>query len=150
MQAVKFINAKAAESRLTPMSDIKNRSTGTLQVCKNVTVSGRRTSIRMEPAMWEALHEICELENRSVHELCTMMDNRRGDNGLTASLRVFITHYFRKRAELRMPPPEPPPSPRPTGGMGDGPAAQQPIRRPRTLSPLMQKALGVFDPSDRD
>lgn len=134
------------------MSDIKNRSASTLQVCRNVTVNGRRTSIRMEPAMWEALHEICELENRSVHELCTMMDNRRGDNGLTASLRVFITHYFRKRAEVRMPPPESPPlRPRANGGMsgmGDS-TAQQPIRRPRTLSPLMQKALGVFDPSDR-
>lgn len=64
-------------------------------VCRNVTVSGRRTSLRMEPLLWESLKDICDRENCTLNELCTMIDRRRGDANLTASIRVFIVSYFR-------------------------------------------------------
>ncbi|PWC56045.1 ribbon-helix-helix domain-containing protein [Azospirillum sp. TSO22-1] len=64
-------------------------------VCRNVTVSGRRTSLRMEPLLWDSLKDICDRESCTLNELCTMIDRRRGDANLTASIRVFIVSYFR-------------------------------------------------------
>lgn len=70
-------------------------------VCRNVTVSGRRTSLRMEPLLWDSLKDICDRENCTLNELCTMIDRRRGDANLTASIRVFIVSYFRSAVPKR-------------------------------------------------
>lgn len=104
------------------------------QVCKNVTVSGRRTSLRMETIMWESLNEICSREGRTVHDVCSMVDNRRGEAGLTASIRVFIITYFRQAAlsEHRF------------AGFAEPAAA--PPSAPRTPSPLVRAALDACGP----
>lgn len=65
---------------------------------RNVTVNGRRTSMRLEQEMWEALREICRREDMTVHELCSLIDDRRGLSSLTAATRVFILMYFRAAA----------------------------------------------------
>ncbi len=67
-------------------------------VNRNVTIGGRRTSLRLEPAMWDALGEICRREEMSQHELCAMIDERRRASSLTAAIRVFIVNYFRAAA----------------------------------------------------
>ncbi len=64
----------------------------------NVTIAGRRTSLRLEPAMWDALEEICRREEMSQHELCAMINERRRASSLTAATRVFIVNYFRAAA----------------------------------------------------
>ena len=70
-------------------------------ICRNVTVSGRRTSLRMEPLLWDSLKDICEREDLTLNELCTQIDSRRGEANLTASIRVFIISYY--RAALKPP-----------------------------------------------
>ncbi len=67
-------------------------------VNRNVTIGRRRTSLRLEPAMWDALEEICRREEMSQHELCAMIDERRRTSSLTAAIRVFIVTYFRAAA----------------------------------------------------
>ncbi len=69
-----------------------------MHVMRNVTVSGHRTSIRLEPKLWDAFQEICWREGRTIHELCSMVDRRRQGSSLTAALRVFIMLYFRAAA----------------------------------------------------
>lgn len=64
-------------------------------VSRNVTVSGRRTSIRLEPEMWDGLTEICRREDITPHQLATLVDRCRNRSSLTAKLRVFILAYFR-------------------------------------------------------
>jgi predicted DNA-binding ribbon-helix-helix protein len=64
-------------------------------VSRNVTVSGRRTSVRLEPEMWDGLMEICRREGVSTHQLTTLVDRCRHRSSLTAKLRVFILAYFR-------------------------------------------------------
>lgn len=64
-------------------------------LCRNVTVNGRRTSLRMEPYIWDSLRDICERERMTVNQICTEIDNRRGVANLTAALRVFIISYYR-------------------------------------------------------
>jgi len=48
--------------------------------------------------MWDALHEICAREGRSVHEICSDIDQQRSSSGLTAGVRVYIVNYFREAA----------------------------------------------------
>ena len=65
-------------------------------VSKNVTISGRRTSVRLEPEMWAALKEISEREQCSVHDICSLISLRKNENtSLTAAIRVFLMLYFR-------------------------------------------------------
>lgn len=68
-------------------------------ISRNVTVAGHRTSVRLEPAMWVALQEICRRERCSLHEVCTQIAARRQPGAsLTAAIRVFIMAYFRAAA----------------------------------------------------
>ncbi|MBP2310751.1 ribbon-helix-helix domain-containing protein [Azospirillum soli] len=71
-------------------------------VCRNLTVSGRRTSMALEPGYWDGLRDICAREGMTLNELCTAIDQRRGSARLTASVRVFVVTYFR----CATPPPE--------------------------------------------
>lgn len=67
-------------------------------ISRNITLADRRTSIRLEPEMWDALNEICAREGRSLHDICTQIDRDRTQSGLTAGVRVFVLNYFRRAA----------------------------------------------------
>lgn len=62
---------------------------------KNIVVAGHRTSMRLEPEMWDALAEICNREKSSIKDICTLIDSSRGSTSLTSAVRVFILAYFR-------------------------------------------------------
>jgi predicted DNA-binding ribbon-helix-helix protein len=67
-------------------------------VSRNVTVAGHRSSMRLEPEMWDALAEICRRERLTKHDICTAVEAKRGASSLTAALRVFVMDYFRSAA----------------------------------------------------
>jgi predicted DNA-binding ribbon-helix-helix protein len=75
----------------------RSRGASTL-VNRNVFIAGRRTSLRLEPAMWDGLAEIRRRENITLHALCDLIDQRRQASSLTAAIRVFIMTYFRAAA----------------------------------------------------
>ncbi|MBP2300457.1 ribbon-helix-helix domain-containing protein [Azospirillum picis] len=76
---------------------------------QNIMIGGHRTSMRLEPTMWDALEEIGRREGFTVNRLCTQIKERieeqarrRGmmpdetDVTLTSAVRVFIASYFRR------------------------------------------------------
>ena len=65
---------------------------------RNVVVDGHRTSVRLEPEMWDALFEIERRERRSVHAICSDVGATRRASTLTSGLRVYILDYFRRAA----------------------------------------------------
>jgi predicted DNA-binding ribbon-helix-helix protein len=67
-------------------------------IARNVTVAGRRTSLRMEPEMWDALQEAAAREGLSLHDFCTGVAKRRGAYSMTAAIRVHLLDYFRDAA----------------------------------------------------
>lgn len=68
-------------------------------ISKNVTVDGHRTSVRLEPAMWNGLNEICRRERSSLHIVCSAISQHKPeDTSLTAAIRVFIVSYYRAAA----------------------------------------------------
>ncbi|MBI3113882.1 MAG: ribbon-helix-helix domain-containing protein, partial [Rhodospirillales bacterium] len=70
-------------------------------VSKNVTINGRRTSLRLERASWEALDDICKCEKLTIHEMCTLIDNSCHGSSRTSAVRAFIVTYFRTLARER-------------------------------------------------
>jgi len=66
-------------------------------VMRNVSVRGHRTSIRLEPQIWDTLAEICRREYCTPHDVCSYAAEHRPPHGsLASSLRVFVLEYFRK------------------------------------------------------
>jgi len=66
---------------------------------RNVSVRGRRTSIRLEPQIWDTLAEICRREFCTPHDVCSHVAASKLPQGsLASSLRVFILDYFRVSA----------------------------------------------------
>ncbi len=64
-------------------------------ISKNVTINGRRTSLRLERANWEGLNDICKCEGLTLHELCSLIEDRRHGASRTSAVRTFIVTYFR-------------------------------------------------------
>ncbi len=65
-------------------------------VSKNISIFNRRTSIRLEPEMWNALGDIAKREVCSVHDICSLVYVRKGrTTSLTAAIRVFLMLYYR-------------------------------------------------------
>ena len=64
-------------------------------ISRNVRIEGRRTSVKLEAAMWDALTEICVREGVGVGALCVQVDRGRGGSSFTSALRVFIIDYYR-------------------------------------------------------
>ena len=68
-------------------------------ILRNVTVKGKRTTIRLEPEMWDALAEIARQEGYTQTQLCTRIaDGQPPGLSFTASVRMFILTYFRTAA----------------------------------------------------
>lgn len=68
-------------------------------VSKNITIMGRRTSVRLEPEMWRSLKEISRREKCTIHDVCTMVCLcKKPLSSLTASIRVFLMLYYKAAA----------------------------------------------------
>lgn len=88
------------------MSDIIESTAGEIPaeikstlVLKNITVNGKRTSIRLEPEMWSELKNIAKREQCTIHDICSLITMRKHENtSLTAAIRVFLMLYFRAAA----------------------------------------------------
>lgn len=69
-------------------------------VSRNVTIGGRRTSLRLEIEIWEAIQEICDREGLSIHELCSLIEPvRMRGTSRTSAIRAFTILYFKIAAE---------------------------------------------------
>ena len=67
-------------------------------VIHNVVVGGHRTSVRLEPVMWDALHDIARRLRLTTHDLVTDIDRVRTASSLTAAIRVYIVDFYRVAA----------------------------------------------------
>jgi len=66
---------------------------------RNILIDTHRTSMRLEPEMWEALADIARREGISVNALCKRVSNGRKQSSLTSAMRVFVLAYYRCAAD---------------------------------------------------
>ena len=72
------------------------RPAKTTLISRNITIQRRRTSVRLEPEMWNALGDIAAREGCSIHDICTLVSLRKNaSTSLTAAIRVFLMLYYR-------------------------------------------------------
>lgn len=77
-------------------SNIVEDDVKTTLLSRNITVDGRRTSVRLEPEMWNSLYDIAKRESCTIHDICTLISLRKNPKtSLTAAIRVFLMLYFR-------------------------------------------------------
>lgn len=81
--------------RRPPQKRAPNKSS---LVIRNVIVGGRRTSVRLEPTMWDALTEIARHQRRTLRQIVTEIERDRTASSLTAAIRVYIVQFYRSAA----------------------------------------------------
>jgi predicted DNA-binding ribbon-helix-helix protein len=67
-------------------------------VNRNVSVSGFRTSMRLEPEAWAALEEVCRRQGVTLAELATRIEETHSRDMRTSAVRTFLLAYFRAAA----------------------------------------------------
>jgi predicted DNA-binding ribbon-helix-helix protein len=67
-------------------------------VNRNVTANRGRTSMRLEPELWDALTEMCAREKLSLGEMVRRIEQRGHSGGRTSAVRVHVLEYFRRAA----------------------------------------------------
>jgi predicted DNA-binding ribbon-helix-helix protein len=61
---------------------------------RSVVVSGRRTSITLEDAFWDAMHEIAEAKCMTRPRLIREINKTRSHANLSSAIRVFVLAYY--------------------------------------------------------
>ena len=84
-----------------PRTKPADRDKTSTLVNRNVTIGGRRTSIRLEPIMWDTLDEICHREAVTRNQLCETIYKFKHASTLTAGVRVFVINYYRAAATAK-------------------------------------------------
>jgi predicted DNA-binding ribbon-helix-helix protein len=70
---------------------------------RNIVVGGHRTSVRLEPLMWDSLREIARHRGMGLNDLVTEIDGQREALSLTAAIRVYIVDFYRHAAGIDAP-----------------------------------------------
>src|ERR1700734_206773 len=83
---------------MTPLSTGGATVTVSRLVNRNVVAERGRTSMRLEPELWEALLEICGREGRDMSSLVRQVEQNGHAGGRTSAVRVFVMSYFRDAA----------------------------------------------------
>lgn len=72
--------------------------TGSRLINRNVNATCGRTSMRLEPEVWDALREICLREGVDLGELIHRIERAGDVGGRTSAVRVHVLQYFRAAA----------------------------------------------------
>lgn len=71
-------------------------------VSRNVRIAAKRTSVRLEMRMWEALQEIARENACSIHDVCKVVHDNKGEgDSFSAALRAFVLQYYRNYTDAR-------------------------------------------------
>jgi predicted DNA-binding ribbon-helix-helix protein len=62
---------------------------------RNINAGRGRTSMRLEPELWEALEDICHRERITIRDLVRRIESTEHVSGRTSAVRVYIVDYFR-------------------------------------------------------
>ena len=66
-------------------------------VKRAVTIAGRRTSVNLEDAFWQALKEIASEHDMTPSELVADINSERRHANLSSAIRLFVLDYYRQQ-----------------------------------------------------
>ena len=69
---------------------------------RTVRLEGWRTTVRLEPAFWDALADVAQQQGISIHQLVARLNAaRHSDEALSSAIRVFLLTHYRAIAARR-------------------------------------------------
>tara|TARA_B100001989_G_scaffold249166_1_gene223992 strand:+ start:5540 stop:5827 length:288 start_codon:yes stop_codon:yes gene_type:complete len=64
-------------------------------VKRNIRIGDTRTSVTLEPQVWNILKQVSEEHECNVHQLCEMINERKNPaSSLASAIRVFLISYL--------------------------------------------------------
>jgi predicted DNA-binding ribbon-helix-helix protein len=69
----------------------------------SIVVAGRRTSVSLEYAFWDALKEIARKRGLTLSELISAIDACKQHGNLSSALRLFVLGVFRDQVSAPQP-----------------------------------------------
>jgi predicted DNA-binding ribbon-helix-helix protein len=66
-------------------------------ISRNVMDGLQRTSIRLEPELWDAIQDICSREGIPLTTFVNRARRPQSAGGLTSSVRIYIVAYYRTK-----------------------------------------------------
>ena len=86
------------ESVVSLRPDRVQRSDRSSLEMHNVYVAGNRTTVRLEPIIWDALQRIARQQEASLHDLISEIDRRRTTKNLSSVIRAYVVAYLLNRS----------------------------------------------------
>lgn len=99
--------ARPSSARGTPHSLAPKSSPHSIQpirLKRNVRFGGRRTTIVLEPYVWESIDVVLTREQQSLDEFCELVNRTRIHSSLASAARMVVLAYFRILDGLHRPP----------------------------------------------
>lgn len=66
-------------------------------VPRSIRVGPRRTSLRLEPIMWDALADIAKERRSTIDDVITEISRSYEETNLPAAVRVYIVKFYRAK-----------------------------------------------------
>jgi predicted DNA-binding ribbon-helix-helix protein len=66
-------------------------------VKRSIVIAGRKTSVSLEDAFWNALKEIAGVRDATLGDLVTIIDSDRHHSNLSSAIRLFVLGFYRDR-----------------------------------------------------
>ncbi|MBP2297844.1 ribbon-helix-helix domain-containing protein [Azospirillum picis] len=63
---------------------------------RSLMINGRRVTLRMEKEIWQAVDDVARRRCMTVSDLVSEADRSRGNDSLTAAVRVGVVDYYRR------------------------------------------------------
>jgi predicted DNA-binding ribbon-helix-helix protein len=82
---------------------MKSKRTKSLVSKRSIAISGRKTSVCLEPQFFEALREIAKERGTSLSGLVTSIDPDRREGNLSSALRLFVLRHYQDQIAARTP-----------------------------------------------
>ena len=60
-------------------------------------IADKRTTVRLEHSMWEALGDIAARQGRTIHQIATEIDQIAVAPSRTAAIRIYIVEFYRNQ-----------------------------------------------------
>jgi predicted DNA-binding ribbon-helix-helix protein len=66
-----------------------------LIIKRPIKIAGRKTSVSLEDAFWEALREIANRRGETLSKLVGSINTDRNFSNLSSAIRLFVVGYYR-------------------------------------------------------
>src|SRR5262249_39943847 len=67
---------------------------------RSIIIAGRRTSVSLEDAFWQALKVIAHSRHMTLSDLVSTIDAHRQDGNLSSAVRIFVLDVYRSKVAV--------------------------------------------------